>query len=299
MSLVVVGSVALDSIETPWDRHDNALGGSATYFACAASYYTRPQVVAVVGEDFPAEGREALAGCGVDLSGLETRKGKTFRWSGRYAEDVNQRETLSLELNVFEDFRPTLSDNARNAEYVFLANIHPALQLEILDQITSPQFVGMDTIDHWIETERDMLAKAMPRLDAVIINDSEARQLSGESNLVRAAKVIQEWGCPTVVIKKGEHGCFLFDSNGLFVVPAYPVENVVDPTGAGDTFAGGFMGSLTRSGCCTSGTLRRAVVYGSAMASFCVESFSVDRLLNLTQHEIESRYETFRRMSMF
>jgi len=256
-------------------------------------------VVAVVGEDFPEDGRATLDGLGVDLSGLETRPGKTFRWSGRYAEDVNQRETLALEHNVFEEFRPTLAESARSAQYVFLANIHPALQLEILDQVSNPQFVGMDTIDHWIETERDMLVKAMPRIHAVIINDSEARQLSGEANLVRAAKVIQKWGCPTVIIKKGEHGCFLFDSDGLFVVPAYPVEQVVDPTGAGDTFAGGFMGSLTRTGCCTSGTLRRAVVYGSAMASFCVESFSVDGLLHLTQHEIESRFETFRRMSMF
>jgi len=298
MSLVVVGSVALDTIETPEERRDNALGGSATYFACAASYFAQPTVVAVVGEDFPEQGRSILADLGVDLSGLETKPGKTFRWAGRYAENVNQRETLALDLNVFEGFRPTLSDRARAAEYVFLANIQPTLQLEILDQVSNPAFVGIDTIDHWIANERETLIKAMPRIDAVVINDSEARQLTGETNLVRAAKVIQRFGCPTVVIKKGEYGCSLFHETGLFVVPAYPVENVVDPTGAGDTFAGGFMGALARFGCRTPGTMRRATVYGSTMASFCVESFSVDRLQNLSQRDIETRFETLCQISM-
>jgi len=299
MSLVVVGSVALDTVETVTERRDDALGGSATYFACAASYFTRPHVVAAVGEDFPDEARAALAGRGVDLSGLETRPGKTFRWAARYAENVNERETLELELNVFEGFRPTLSETARSAEYVFLANIEPELQLDILDQVSRPEFVAMDTIDHWIATERDTLIEAMPRMDAVVINDSEARQLSDETNLQRAAGVIQEWGCTMVVVKKGEHGCCLYRGNGAFAVPAYPVRDVVDPTGAGDTFAGGFMGALTRFGCATPGTLRRAVVYGSVMASFCVESFSVDRLLDLTHAEIEGRYEQFRNMSAF
>jgi sugar/nucleoside kinase (ribokinase family) len=299
MSLVVVGSVALDTVETATARRDNALGGSATYFSCAASYFTQPRIIAVVGEDFPEEGRLALKSRGVDLSGLETLPGKTFRWAGRYEEDVNLRSTLSLELNVFEKFRPTLNATAQNAEFVFLANIEPDLQLEILGQVTNPMFVGMDTIDHWIDMERDKLVEAMPRIDATIINDGEARQLSGERNLVNAAAIIQEWGCGTVIIKKGEHGCLLFDGDGMFAVPAYPVDEVLDPTGAGDTFAGGFMGALARFGCCTPGTLRQAIVYGTAMASFCVESFSIDRLLDLTHNEIEDRVETIRRITAF
>ena len=299
MSLIVVGSVALDSVETPFGKRDEMLGGSAVYCTLAASHFTSPRLAGVIGEDFPQKAIELLRKRKVDLSGLETKPGKTFRWSGVYSNDMNERETLSTELNVFEDFNPTIPEDARAAEYVFLGNISPALQLNVLEQMTGPRFVAMDTMNFWIDGARDQLIEVLRRVDAVIINDSEAKQLSGSANLLKAARAIQQMGCPTVLIKKGEHGCFQVCGDDCFVAPAYPLETVHDPTGAGDTFAGGFMGHLARAGHSDPRILREAVVYGSVMASFVVESFGVEGLLKLTDAKIGQRYTEFRNLVSF
>ena len=299
MSILVVGSVALDTVETPFGKRDDALGGAATYFSCAASYFGRPRIVGVVGEDFPDEHVELLRSRGVDLEGLETQKGKTFRWSGKYGYDLNQRDTLSTELNVFEHFHPKLPESYRTSEFVFLGNIHPGLQLEVLDQIVSPKFVACDTMNMWIEIERDTLCELIRKVDAVVINDSEARELAGEPNLAKAARVIQDMGCSKVVIKKGEHGCLFFDPHSHFSAPAYPLDAVNDPTGAGDAFAGGFMGYLSQNEKIDDTSIRRAIVYGSVLASFTVEEFSVDRVAGLSKQEIEARYKEFREITTF
>ena len=299
MSLVVVGSVALDTVTTPAGKVEDALGGSALYFSAAASLLGPVSVVAVVGEDFPEDEIEFLKTRGVDFRGLEKRPGKTFRWGGVYSEDLNQRETLFTHLNVFEDFSPSLPDAYRDAPFLFLANIHPRLQSQVLDQMRQLKFVAMDTMNFWIEGTPDELAAVLKRVQMLVINDSEARQLSGESQLLKAVRVIREKGPQTVVVKKGEHGALLAHGDSLFWAPAYPVENVVDPTGAGDTFAGGMMGYLARAGEVNETTLRRALMYGTALASFCVEDFSMRRLKTLTLEEVVQRLRTLREMTRF
>ncbi|HYL59769.1 MAG TPA: PfkB family carbohydrate kinase [Candidatus Acidoferrales bacterium] len=293
MSIVVVGSVAYDTVETGRGSVTGALGGSASYFAVAARFFTPVSVVAVVGSDFKPEDRQRLSDRGIDLRALAEQPGKTFRWHGRYHEDLNKRDTVSLELNVFDGFNPELLPDQRRCDYLFLANIAPSLQESVLEQVTSPKLVAGDTMNHWIEETRDALVELMPRLDILTLNDEEARQLSGENNLVKAGRAILAMGPRTLLVKRGEYGVIQFSKEGMFAVPAYPLEDVVDPTGAGDTFAGGMMGFLARHGRITESSLRTAAVYGSVMASFVVERFSLDRLFDLTWEEIDTRYRAF------
>ena len=297
--IAVVGSVAFDTIETPIARAEEVLGGSATHFAVAASYFAPVHLVAVVGEDFPEAEREYLASRGIDLSGLEVRPGRTFRWTGRYHEDMNVRDTLSLELNVFADFRPSLSQTVRGAPIVFLANIDPALQDAVLEQFDDPGVVACDTMNHWIESAREPLEALMPRVDLLILNDEEARLLSGEQNVSRAARRILELGPRSVLVKRGEYGAILFSPESVFAVPAYPLEEVFDPTGAGDTFAGGVMGYLAATGERSEVGLRRAIVYGSVLASYVVEDFGGQRLRTLTRDDIDRRYRQFVALTEF
>jgi sugar/nucleoside kinase (ribokinase family) len=292
--LLVVGSVALDSVETPFGQVQEVLGGSATYFSCSASFFTRVRLVATVGQDFPKEHVQLLEARGVDVGGLSVAAGRTFRWSGAYGYDLNEARTLDTQLNVFADFRPALAEDLRRVPYLFLANIDPELQLEVLHQMRErPRLVALDTMNFWIQGKREALGRVLREVDVVTINDAEARQLAGEPNLVKAARAIGAMGPRTVVVKRGEYGALLLDDGAFFVVPAYPLESVFDPTGAGDTFAGGFMGSLAARDRVDRGTLRRAMVYGSVMASFTVEDFSLNRLARLAPHEIERRYADF------
>lgn len=297
--LVVVGSVALDSVEANGSVHDDVLGGSASFFATAASYFAPVKLVAVVGEDMPEAHLSFLAGRGVDLGGLERKPGKTFRWKGRYSNDLGSRTTLDTQLNVFADFKPVLPDGWRGAELLFLGNIHPALQLDVLNQVKKPRLVAMDTMNFWIEGEPQALARVLERVDLLVINDEEARQLSREHNLPRAARAIRAMGPKTVIVKRGESGALLFHEHGVFAAPAYPLERVIDPTGAGDTFAGGFMGYLARVRDLGPQAVRRAMFYGSVMASFCVEDWSLDRMRALSEGEIEGRYRAFRDLTHF
>jgi sugar/nucleoside kinase (ribokinase family) len=299
MSLLVVGSVALDTVETPFGRAEDALGGSATFFSAAASLLHRVQLVGVVGDDYPTEALGFLADRGVDLAGLETAPGESFRWSGVYSYDLNSRETLETRLGVFADFRPKIPEQFRDAEWVFLGNIDPELQIGVLDQVRSPRFVACDTMNLWIEIKRARLLDLLARVDLLLVNDAEARQLSGQYNLARAARYIMERGPRYLVIKKGEHGAILFTPHSVFFAPGYPLEEVFDPTGAGDAFAGGFMAHLARSGGLEDADLRRAVVYGSVLGSFAVERFSIERFRDLTTEEIEERTRQFRDMTVF
>ena len=299
MSVLVVGSAALDSIETPFGKADDVLGGSAIYFSSAASYFTNVNVVAVVGEDFPLQDIQYLKKRNVDMSGLCVERGKTFRWGGKYDFDVNDRTTLYTHLNVFENFNPTIPENLKDVPYVFLANIQPELQLKVLNQMNKPKLVVMDTMNFWIEGRPDALRDVLKFIDILIINDSEARLLAQEANLFKAAPIIRKMGPRTLVIKKGEHGAMLITNGSYFWAPAYPLEELYDPTGAGDTFAGGFVGYLAKSDDISSANLRKAVIYGSTLASFCVERFSVERLKNLTEPEIESRYQEFKELTIF
>lgn len=299
MAILVVGSVALDEVETPFGGRKDALGGAAVYFGLAASYFTSVQLVGVVGEDFPQEHLDLLAARGMDLGGLVTAPGKTFRWGGRYGYDFNARDTLYTDLNVFADFDPTIPAAFRATPYVFLANIDPKLQLRVLDQVASPEVVGLDTMNYWIERTPDALKRVLERIQILLINDSEARELAGEPNLHKAALAILEAGPRLLVVKKGEHGALAFARDLLFAVPGLPMENVVDPTGAGDAFAGGFLGYLAASGDLSTEGLRRATIYGSALGSFCCEAYSVDRLVDLSRDEIEERFETFRELTRF
>jgi sugar/nucleoside kinase (ribokinase family) len=289
MSLLVVGSVAYDSIETPFDKVEDALGGSATYFSSVASFFTPVNLVAVVGEDYEHEKIRFLKKRGVNFDGLTTEPGKTFRWSGKYLKNMNDRETIYTHLNVFEKFNPVLPDSYKNSEYVFLANIGPLLQYNVIEQITKPKFVAMDTMNFWITGTPSDLKKTLAKVDALIINDSEVQLLSGEHNIFKGAKVIQNMGPKTLIIKKGEHGAILVNNDSYFMCPAFPVENLFDPTGAGDTFAGGFMGYLAAQDKITDETLRQGIVVGTATASLCVEAFSLDRLVNLKPVEINAR----------
>ncbi len=299
MSLLVVGSIALDTVETPFGRRSEALGGSATYFSCAAQPFSQVHIVGVVGEDFPQEYLDLLVERNIDVSGIEISPGRTFRWSGRYGYDLNERETLSTQLNVFEKFHPKLPDHTKSLPHLFLANIDPELQLEVLEQMTDLRFVACDTMNLWIDLKHDAVVKLIEKVDAIILNDSEARQLTGEPNLVKAARKVQEMGCEMVVVKKGEHGCLLCYNDQHFAAPAYPLETVFDPTGAGDSFAGGFMGHLARVGTRDDSALRQAIIFGSVMASFSVEEFSLDRLQTATEDEILERFDEFKTMTHF
>jgi sugar/nucleoside kinase (ribokinase family) len=301
--LVVVGSVALDTVETAGRRHDDLLGGSASFFATAASYFAPVNLVAIVGEDFPQPHLDFFSRRGVSLDGLTRVRGKTFRWSGRYSDDLVHRTTLDTQLNVFADFSPSLPAAWRDVEFLFLGNIHPSLQLEVLGQVRRPRLVAMDTMNFWIEGQPEALKKVLGRVDLLVINDEEARQLAREHNLPRAAAAIRALGPKTVIVKRGDSGALLFydhdGAQGIFAAPAYPLERVVDPTGAGDTFAGGFMGYLARVRDLSPQSVRRAMFYGSVMASFCVEAMSLDRLRDLTQADIEARYRAFRDLTHF
>jgi len=299
MSLLVVGSVALDDVESPAGSVTGVLGGAACHFAVAARHFVPVSVVGVVGEDFPPEHLEFLGSRGIDISGIYSAPGRTFRWGGRYHASLNSRDTLFTELGVFETFKPELDAHQRAAEFVFLANTHPALQLEVLSQVASPRFTAMDTMNFWIDGTPDELRRTLQRVNGLILNDEEARQLTGEYNLVRAAAEIRALGPQVVVIKRGEHGALRFDADGIFAAPAFPLHEVQDPTGAGDSFAGGFMGALAHEGRVDSETLRRAVVFGSALASFCVERFGLDRMRDLTRPEIDTRYTQFRSLTHF
>jgi len=300
MSVLVVGSIALDTIKTPLEEHADLLGGSASYASIAASFFGGVNLVGVVGDDFPEAHIELFRTHGVDTEGLQITPGKTFRWSGEYLWDLNTRETRSVELNVFEHFSPELPESYRDTPFVLLANIAPALQHHVLDQISNPKFIVADTMDLWIDIARDELVSLLGRVDMLILNDGEARQLTGETSLIRAGRKIREMGPSHVAIKKGEHGCLLFSTEGFFSCPAYPLEDIHDPTGAGDSFAGGLTGYLAaHADSITFDHLRRAVVYGSTLASYNVEKFSLERLKTVTLDEIASRYRIFRDMSHF
>jgi sugar/nucleoside kinase (ribokinase family) len=299
VSVLVVGSVALDSVETPFGRADDALGGSATYFAASASHHTRVQLVGVVGDDYPVEKLQELAARGVDLSGLEKMEGESFRWRGRYRHDLNSAETLETRLGVFSHFRPKIPAQFRSAKYVFLGNIDPRLQLDVLRQVEKPKLVACDTMNFWIESRRTDIIELLGKVDLITLNDAEARQLTEQSNLVKAARWILAKGPRTVIIKKGEHGAFMFHADRVFFAPAYPLEDVFDPTGAGDSFAGGFMGYLARTDDLSEANMRRAVIFGSVMGSFVVEGFSIARLLQINADDISRRVAEFHRLVTF
>jgi sugar/nucleoside kinase (ribokinase family) len=299
MSVLVVGSVALDSVETPFGKADNVIGGSGTFFSAAASLLSPVQLVGVVGDDYPMEQLEALKTRGVDMAGLEQVSGESFRWRGRYRHDLNSAETLETRLGVFSHFSPKIPPQFKNAPFVFLANIDPRLQLEVLKQVERPKLVACDTMNFWIESRRPDLVELIKHVDLITLNDGEARQLTDCANLVKAARWIMAHGPKIVIIKKGEHGAFMFKEKSIFFAPAYPLEDVFDPTGAGDSFAGGFMGYLARTGDLSDANLRRAVVIGSAMGSFAVEKFSVQRLLEITRDDIDARVAEFRRLVAF
>lgn len=301
MSILIVGSVGLDTVETPFDKVKDALGGSATYLSLAASYFTGPiNFVGVVGEDFSKDYIKLLENHNVDLEGLQiVEGGKTFRWSGKYHYDLNNRDTLSTELNVFENFDPQLPERYKKSSHVVLGNIQPELQLKVLDQLGNPKFVVCDTMNLWIETTKEKLLEVLKRVDVLIINDSEARLLTKEPNLIKAAAMIREMGPKFLIIKKGEHGALLFGNDTVFSAPAYPMENIYDPTGAGDSFAGGFAGYLHKTSDFSFENMKRAVIYGSTMASFCVEKFSTKGLEELSTLLIHSRFLEFRELSKF
>jgi len=300
MTVLVVGSVALDSVETPFGKADHVLGGSGTFFSAAASLLAPVQLVGVIGNDFPIDDlKKAFAKRPIDLSGLEQQDGASFRWRGRYRHDLNMAETLETHLGVFSNFRPKIPDQFRNAPFVFLGNIDPRLQLDVLTQVAKPKLVACDTMNFWIESRRPDLMRLLEQVDLITLNDAEARQLTEEFNLVKAARWIMARGPKYVVIKKGEHGAFMFTSDNIFFAPAYPLESVFDPTGAGDSFAGGFMGYLAKTGDISEANLRRAVVYGSAMGSFAVEKFSMQRVLEITPEDIRRRVADFYRLVVF
>jgi sugar/nucleoside kinase (ribokinase family) len=292
-SLLVVGSVALDSVETVKEKHDEVLGGAASYFAAAASFFAPTRLIGVVGTDFPRAHEELLAGFGVDLGGLERVEGRTFRWAGRYSADFNNRTTLDTQLNVFEGFRPKLPSGWSQSPFVFLANIDPVLQLDVLQKVEKPQFVACDTMNLWINISRPALLKVLERVDMLLLNDEEARLLSGSDNLPAAARAIRAMGPKAVVVKRGDAGALLFHEAGVFAAPAFPIETVVDPTGAGDSFAGGLMGWLAHTGNVTPGGIRTALIIGSALASFCCEAFSLERYRTLDLGAIRERFAAF------
>lgn len=299
VNLLVVGSVALDSVETPYGMVENALGGSAVYFSVSASYFTNVGVVAVIGRDFPEDHLNFLKSKRIDLRGLKRESGLTFHWKGRYSGDLNEAETIDTQLNVFEDFRPYIPEEYRESSFVFLANIDPELQLNVLEQVKRPKLTICDTMNFWIEGKLGQLKEIIKRVDILIINEGEVRQLSRETNLIKAYQKISSYGPKVLVIKQGSYGALLFTPSSVFSAPAYPLEELSDPTGAGDCFAGGFVGYLAKSQDTAEDELRKAVIYGSVMASFNVEDFSLGRLKTLTIDEIEKRFESFRKLTQF
>jgi len=300
MSLLVVGSVAFDNVETPFGKVERALGGSALYFSASASYFTQVNLVAVVGDDFPEEATDFLRSRNVDLEGLRRTEGETFCWKGRYGFDLNEAVTLDTQLNVFGDFHPELPAEYRKSSHVFLANIDPELQLEVLRQVENPEFVALDTMNFWIESKREALVRVLAEVDMVLINETEARQLAGNPNIVQAANTVLEMGPKYVVIKRGEYGALLFSRDDEpFFAPAYPLESVFDPTGAGDTFAGGVLGYLSNHGEVNADNLRQAMILGGVMASFCVQKFSFNNLRTLEDGEIAERFKRFAKLVHF
>lgn len=299
MSVLVAGTVAFDSVETPFGKASDVLGGSATYFSLAASRFTPVRLVAVVGEDFPSEHRDMLRDNGIDIGGLEVASGKTFRWAGRYDYDLNVTHTLDTQLNVFATFQPAVPEAYRDSRLVFLANMHPDIQNDVLDQMPNAELTMMDTMNFWIEGTRENLLRTMRRVDIVTMNESEVRMLTGKNNLITAAGEILGLGPKVLLVKKGEYGAVMFSEHGYFVAPAYPLEEVIDPTGAGDSFAGGFLGYLDQAGQIDGQTLRRAVIHGSVVASYAVGDFSVGRLKTMTDADIRERYDEFKRLTFF
>jgi len=299
MSILAVGSVAFDTLKTPFGEVDKILGGALSHFSLAASFFTNVGMVAVVGEDFTDKEREVFEGRSIDLAGLQTAPGKTFRWGAEYSYDLNERTTLFTELNVFENFKPTIPDDYRTSDFVFLGNIHPSLQVDVVGQVKSPKLIAADTMNYWIEGTPDELRQMLERVDVLLINDSETRQLSEEYNLVRAAEKIHAMGPKTLVVKRGEHGVLLFNESHRFAAPAYPLETVFDPTGAGDTFAGGFLGYLASQEFLTDDALRQAIIFGSALGSFCVEDFGTRRLESISRADVDDRYREFKKLTHF
>lgn len=296
MSLITVGTVAFDAIETPFGKTDKIIGGAATYISLAASYFTENlKIISVVGEDFPQETLDMLKGRGVQQEGLQIKQGeKTFFWSGKYHNDMNSRDTLDTQLNVLETFDPVVPDSYQDCEYLMLGNLTPAVQMSVIDRLQNrPKLIVLDTMNFWMDIMMDDLKKVIQKIDVLTINDEEARQLSGEYSLKKAAKVILAMGPKYLIIKKGEHGALLFDNDNVFFAPALPLEEVFDPTGAGDTFAGGFMGYIAQTGDISFDNMKRAIIYGSAMASFTVEKFGTERITNLSQSEIDARVLEF------
>ena len=291
--LLIVGSIALDNVKTPSGEVESALGGAAVYSSVAASYFTSPKLVGVVGADFPETHVEFLSSRGIDLTGMQFMPGETFRWSGVYEGDLNQARTLETKLNVFQDFQPEIPDAHRSAKYVYLANIDPDLQLQVLDQVNSPKLSVCDTMNFWIDSKRDALVELLKRVDVVILNDAEARQLCDTHSLIKAGREIRKMGPSVVIIKKGEHGAIMISEDGFFAAPSYPLEEVKDPTGAGDSFAGGFAGYIASSDDISESNLRKATIFGSTLASFNVEDFSLRRLSALTKDDISQRYGEF------
>jgi sugar/nucleoside kinase (ribokinase family) len=299
IDILVVGSVAFDSVETPFGKVEEVLGGSAIYFSVAASFFSKVGMVAVVGDDFPSLYLEFLKEKNIDIGGLKKVKGSTFRWKGKYGFDLNEALTLDTRLNVFQDFRPEIPERYRDAEYVFLANIDPELQLRVLDQVENPKLVALDTMNFWIEGKPDKLKEAVGRVDIFVINEAEAREFMQEPNLVKAAKKILSLGPKTLIVKRGEYGALMFHGDSVFSAPAYPLEFIYDPTGAGDSFAGGFMGYLANTRNAEDGVIRQAMIFGSVMASFNVEDFSLNRMKYLTYPEIERRFREFKKLCTF
>lgn len=299
-SLLVVGSVAIDSVITPWASREESIGGAATYFSMAASYLAPVRLVGVIGKDFPAAALADLKARGIDTDGLEiVRDGATFRWKGQYAANMNERKTLATELGVFADFDPKLPPHYADSEYLFLANIQPALQLRVLEQMKKPRLVGLDTMNLWIDIALDDLRQVIAKVDVLTINDQEAQQLSGEHNIIKAARAVRAMGPRSLVIKRGEYGAMLFHGDDVFSAPALPLEDVVDPTGAGDAFAGGFMGFLARGVEPHGQNLRTAMIFGSVLASFCVQGFSYDEIRGLDLAKIQARFSAFDRLTDF
>lgn len=296
MSIIVLGTVALDTVKTPAGLRKNILGGSATHFAMSARFFTGVHLVAVVGKDFPHRHIQFLKQKGIDLTSLSVERGKTFSWEGEYRGDLNSALTLKTELGVLSTFRPAITDEQRNIEYIFLANVDPDLQSRLLDRMNTPKLVGLDSMNFWIQHKKPSLLRLMKRVDIFVANDAEARDLSGETNLVKAAKALRFLGPPMVLIKKGEHGVLFYCDDFIFSLPAYPVGKVIDPTGAGDSFAGGFMGYLSKAKKINEKILKRAVVYGTVIASFNVEGFGLERVTGLSCQEIDKRFKAFKRI---
>lgn len=299
--LLIVGTVAFDAIETPFGKTDKILGGAGTYIALSASQFDiESGIVSVVGDDFPQDYLDLLTDRNVNLDGLEIVKGgKTFFWSGRYHNDMNSRDTLDTQLNVLADFEPNVPENFKDSDIVMLGNLHPAVQLSVIDQVENPKLIVLDTMNFWMDSELDLLKQVISKVDVITINDEEARQLSGEYSLVKAARKIRDMGPEYVVIKKGEHGALLFHKEEMFFAPALPLEEVFDPTGAGDTFAGGFVGYLTNSKDISFENMKNAVIYGSNLASFCVEKFGTEKMLELDKEEVDKRLESFQALTQF